>query len=101
VTSFLCFNPKEIGVAYKTQKGKFIELPEDFTASVHSVKGKRIEVEASGVYVTWDYSTVWLNYAGDDAQKSYTTFELPSDGDFLRHMASKLVELADELYPEK
>ncbi len=84
----------------KTQKGKFIKLPEDFTASVRNQKGRSIEIEASGVYVTWDYGTVWLNYAGEDAQESYTTFELPSDGDFLRAMATQLTELADELYPE-
>lgn len=87
-------------MGFKTQKGKFVELPEGFTASVHSQKGKRIEIKASGLYINWDYNTVWVNYAGDDSQKSYTTFELPSDGTFLRDLAAKLIELAEEVDPE-
>lgn len=84
-------------MARKTQQGHFISLPRNFKPQVIDRNRKHFQANVSGVYATWNHDTVWLQYSGEDAEKSMTVFELPADPDYIREFAEGMLELADKL----
>lgn len=80
----------------RTQKGKRVKLPAGFKANVAQRSPKYKLLEFDAVYMTWDHHVVYLAYAGDNAEESYTTFQLPLEPKTLRELAQQLLELADE-----
>lgn len=84
----------------KTQKGHYIELPEDFTVVV-SGKEKSFTMNPSGLYITYDYSSAWIHYAGEQAGESHADFEIPSDTKFIRKLARELNKFAKRLDEER
>jgi hypothetical protein len=85
----------------KTQKGKYVPIGTSFAVAVpKNVSKVRFEWEPAAVYITHDRVTTHLHYAGDRAGESAAIFALPTDADFLRRLASALVELAQE-YPDR
>lgn len=76
----------------------YIPFPdESFMVSTSDRKGKRFNMDAKALHLSWRHDKIFVNYAGDQAGESHTTMELPLDPDFLRLMAAKLNELADSL----
>ena len=84
----------------KTQKGLFIELPEDFTVEVPG-KDERFNMDPSGLYITYGHSKAWINYAGDKAGDSYATMTIPSDPKFLRKLGREITKFAKRLEDER
>lgn len=81
----------------KTQKGQFMPLPAGFTAVTFDSGGERINVEPSGLYATWGWNKVYINYAGDRAQAAPCLLELPNDSEVIRRIAEGFMALADKL----
>lgn len=76
----------------------YIPFPdESYIVSTLDRKGKRFDMDAKALHLSWRYDKIYVNYAGDEAGESHTTMELPRDPDFLRLMAAKLNELADSI----
>lgn len=80
----------------KFQKGHFIELPDGFEVTVPG-KDEKFDMNPSGLYLTYNCSRVWINYAGDRAGDSYATMEIPSDPKFLRKFAREVTKFAKRL----
>tara|TARA_B100000678_G_C18052463_1_gene439242 strand:+ start:235 stop:504 length:270 start_codon:yes stop_codon:yes gene_type:complete len=84
----------------KTQKGHYIELPEDFTVVVPG-REKKFTMNPSGLYITYDHSSAWIHYAGEQAGESYAELEIPSDTKFLKKLARELNKFAKRLDEER
>lgn len=81
----------------KTQKGKYVPIDCGFSVEVpKEFAKKRFEWKPSAVYITHDHSMINLHYSGERAGESMAIFELPTNSEFLRKLASALLELADE-----
>ena len=88
----------------KTKPGYFIALPKDFSVSVpkRSVPGdEHFVMEPSGLYITYNFQSAWIQYAGEDAAKSYAVFEIPSDSAYLRKLGRELNKLAKQIESER
>lgn len=77
----------------------FVPVPEGFTVSTprNNLAGPKFEWEPSGLYITFDFHSAYVNYAGEKAGESGIQFEIPSSPEFLRTFAKKLVQKAAEL----
>lgn len=82
----------------KTSPYLYIPFPnENYVVATLDRKGKRFNMDAKALHLSWTYDKIFVNYAGDKAGESHTTLELPLDADFLRLMAKKLNDLARSL----
>ncbi|WP_386078003.1 hypothetical protein ACFIOZ_12270 [Vreelandella sp. F11] len=84
----------------KNQKGHFIPLPNDFSVLVIG-REKKFNMNPSGIYITYDYATAIMHYAGNKAGDSYTSFEIPSDPKFLKKFAREITKFAKRLEEER
>ena len=57
-------------------------------------------MKPTGLYIAYNDSRIWLNYAGEDAGDSYATFEIPSDPAYLRKFAKEITKLAKQIEDE-
>jgi hypothetical protein len=84
------------------QRGHFIDIPSGFQVTVPaSTAKKRLPIQPTGLYITYDYSKAYIQYAGPDADKSYTCLEIPCDPAFLRKFAAELNKFADRIDNER
>ncbi|MEA9392163.1 hypothetical protein SJI19_16690 [Acerihabitans sp. TG2] len=82
----------------KNQSGIYVPFPnESYSVRASDQRGKRFNMDAKALYLTWDYETIFMNYAGDKAGDSYSTIQLPRDPDFLRVLAVEINKLADSI----
>lgn len=80
------------------QTGVFIPFPnKKYKVIALDLKGKTFDMNASGLYLTWTHSRIFVNYSGEQAGDSHTSMELPRDPDFLRQMAKSLKDMADSI----
>lgn len=84
-------------MAKKQHIGHFIKLPEDYNVSTKDKEGDDFRMHATGIYVTWDHSRAWLQYAGEKAGESHAVIEIPSDPAYLRKFARELTALAKKI----
>jgi hypothetical protein len=72
----------------KKQNRKYVEISVPFTVTVPTNAWKdRITWMPNGVYITYDLSNIYLNYAGTRAADSEGPFRLPTAPKFLRELA--------------
>jgi hypothetical protein len=84
----------------KTQQGHFIKLPDGFSVSVPNRSVREDDhflMNPSGLYITYNYETAWIHYAGEEAGSSHAVFEIPSDPDFLQILARELNKFAKKI----
>ncbi|WP_323612661.1 hypothetical protein [Pectobacterium versatile] len=80
------------------QTGVFIPFPnESFIVGALDRKRRVFDMDARGLHLSWTLSRIFMYYSGEQAGDSHTSMELPRDPDFLRQMAEKLNEMADNI----
>jgi len=80
----------------KFQKPHFVELPEDYEVEVMGYK-KKVWINPTGIHMTYDRSSAYINYAGEEADKSYAKIQVPSDPKFLRKLSRQINKMAKEI----
>ena len=77
-------------------RSEFVKLPEGYEIEVWGYK-KKINIKPSGLHITYNNSSLNMQYAGKDAGDSYAKIELPSDPKVLKSLAKELNKIAREL----
>ena len=80
----------------KPGRNFFVKLPQGYEVEVWGYK-KKIDIKPTGLFVTYDNSSLNMQYAGEDAEDSYAKIELPSDPKVLKSLAKELNKVAREL----
>lgn len=84
----------------RKKQGQLIAALKSFKTEAFNLQGERVEVEPTGIWATWDWRKVYLNYTGDGAQEAECLMELPNDPVVLKAIAKGLSALAKKLAEE-
>ena len=64
-------------------------------------ENKFFQMHPTGLYITHSFDRAWIQYAGDDAEKSHAVLEIPFDPTFLRKLGRELNKLAKTIEGER